>query len=193
MGFSDGVNGLIKVEVHASAVHLTAYTTGISIDGRTLQPGRSQQLVDDCTISTPIGLLQYKALQSRDYQGIIIGGNANQMEAMLGDQIEFGREPNNPGYVLNERANPNGIVWASGKNAQMARTNNYTLDRVIVGRQQAKLHVRQLGTYDLTAIHKRIPTFVVQGASLKMLLGTLTVSSGTHVVIGTTVIRVKSA
>ena len=192
-GFSDGVNGLLKVEVHTSSVQLTAYTTGVSIDGRTLQPGQSQQLVGECAISTPIGLLQYKSLQSRDYQGVIIGGTAHQMEAMLGDQIEFGREPNNPGYVLNERANPNGIVWASGKNAQMARTNNYTLDRVIVGRQQAKLHVRQLSSYDLTAIHKRIPTFVIQDTSLKMLLGTLAISSGAQVVIGTTVLRIKSA
>ena len=192
-GFSDGVNGILKVEVHTSMAQITAYTTGVSIDGRTLQPGQSQKLTGDCTISTPSGIFQYQALQSRDYQGIIIGGTSQPMEAMLGDQIEFGREPNNPGYVLNERANPNGIVWASGKNAQMARTSNYTLDRVIVGRQQAKLSIRQLGAYDLTAIHKRIPTFVVQGSSLKMLLGTLAITSGEQVVIGTTVIQITSA
>ena len=192
-GFSDGVNGILKVEVFEKSAQVTAYTTGVSIDGRSLQPGLASPLTGDCVFSTPVGLLQYKTLESRDYQGIITGSFSYQMEALLGDQIEFGREPNSPGYVLNERGNPNGIIWASGKNAQMAKTNNYTLDRVIVGRQQAKLHIKETETYDLTAIHKRIPTFVVQGSTLKMLLGTQTITSGAEVIIGTTVVQVRGS
>ena len=48
----------------------------------------------------------------------------------------------------------------------MAARSGYTLDRIIIGRQQARVRIDSPDTFTLTSVHKRIPTLVVSEENL---------------------------
>ena len=52
MGLSKSNDGILKVDVHAQAVYLTAYEHGVSYNGQALDPG------------VPIGITQPGSIQS---------------------------------------------------------------------------------------------------------------------------------
>ena len=188
-----GENPLLKVDVQPQGSFISAYITGMSINGRSMRPGIKEPLNAECQINTPIGQLRYLPVSNRDYRGIIIGKAFQSMESMIGDRVEFGREPDFPGFTLKERSSPNGVVWAPGPRAQQARHSGYTLDRVIIGRKQAHLQVISHSSYLLTAIHQRIPTFAFTNNNLQMITAPQQLQEGSLFVIGTCLLQAKQA
>jgi hypothetical protein len=188
-----GPNPLLKVEIQPQGSYLSAYVTGLSVNGRSIQPGVQETLTVECQINTPIGQLIYKPVSNRDYRGIIIGKNFQSMESMIGDRVEFGREPDFPGFTLKERSSANGVVWAPGPRAQQARHSGYTLDRVIIGRKQAHLQIIANNNYLLTAIHQRIPTFAFVDGNLVMITAPQQMKDKDLFVIGTCLLQVGPA
>lgn len=191
-GFSTGNNGILKVDVHAESVFLVAHRPGITLDGTPVQPGTPVSLSFECTIMTPIGALQVENVQSRDYRFIIKTPPRQKQEASVGDAIEFGREPGHPGYTLVERNAPHGIVWEDNDKAKLTQRNGYTMDRIIISRQQAKVNIQSSNEFTITSVHDRIPTLVVQPNTnnLAVVGGSIKIYSGTPIILGTRVIRI---
>ena len=101
-----GQNALLKVDVQAHGSFISAYSTGLSLNGRAMQPGVPEKLSAECVLNTPIGQLRYIPVSNRDYRGVILGNASQSMDSMIGDKVEFGREPDFPGFTLKERSTP---------------------------------------------------------------------------------------
>ena len=120
-----------------------------------------------------------------------IQGNPTQkQEGNIGDTVEFGREPGHPGYLLTERVHSRGIVWTATGSAREAERHGYTLDRIIIGRQQARVSIDSHNRFTLTSVHKRIPTFVVNEDNLLMVTGSVALQPTTLFILGTRMLEV---
>lgn len=192
-GFQQGNNGLLKVDVHAQATYLTAYDQGTSYNGQTLSAGVPVEITQEGSIQTTIGMIQIVSLNNRDYRWLFINKATQSQESNIGDTIEFGREPGHPGYLLTERVHDRGIVWGSNDSARNAERHGYTLDRIIIGRQQARVSIDQSDRYTLTSIHKRIPTFVVNDNNLLMVSNPVTLQPHALFILGTRILEVTPA
>ena len=131
-------------------------------------------------------------MQNRDYRWLIKSPPVQKQEGALGDTIEFGREPGHPGYLLSERNHSRGIAWAASDNARLAERSGYTLDRIIIGRQQARVSIDTTDRFTLTSVHKRIPTLVFNQNGLVTVSGSVAIENGSMFVIGTRIIEVVS-
>jgi hypothetical protein len=189
-----GQNAILKVDVKPNGTFIAAYSRGVSLNGKSMQPGVAEQLQSvESTINTPIGQLRYIPVRNRDYRGVIVGSASQSMDSMIGDRVEFGREPDFPGFTLKERSTANSVVWAPGKRAQDVKNAGYTLERVIIGRKQAHLQISSRDSYMLTPIHQRIPTFAFLNESLQMITKPQQLSAGAKIVIGTYVLTVSGS
>ena len=165
-GYQQSNDGILKVDVHAQAVYLTAYEGGISYNGQSLDPGVPIEITQAGNIQCSIGQILVVGMNNRDYRWLLVGDATQPQEGSIGDIIELGREPGHPGYLLSERVHSRGIVWAESDNAKLAARSGYTLDRIIIGRQQARVSIDSHDRFTLTSVHKRIPTLVVNQENL---------------------------
>jgi hypothetical protein len=113
------------------------------------------------------------------------------MDSMIGDKVEFGREPDLPGFILKERSTTDSVVWAP--RAQNIKNSGYTLERVIIGRKQANIQIQSRESYLLTPIHQRIPTFAFIDGELQMITKPQALVQGARIVIGTYVLSLSGA
>jgi hypothetical protein len=165
-GYQQSNDGVLKIDVHAHTAYVTAYEHGISYNETPLSQGVPVELTQPGTLQTSIGTIQVVALNNRDYQWLLVGSPTQEQEGNIGDTVELGREPGHPGYLLSERVHSRGIVWAESDNAKLAARSGYTLDRIIIGRQQARVRIDSSDRFTLTSVHKRIPTLVVNNDTL---------------------------
>lgn len=165
-GYQKSNDGILKIDVHAQAVYLTAYESGVSYNGQALDPGVPVEITQAGNIQSSIGETLVVGMNNRDYRWLLVSDATQPQEGNVGDIIELGREPGHPGYLLSERVHSRGIVWAESDNAKLAARSGYTLDRIIIGRQQARVRIDSHDRFTLTSVHKRIPTLVVSEENL---------------------------
>lgn len=188
--FQSGQDGILKVDVQAENAYISVYEQGIQYNGTPLVPGNPIKITEAGIITTSIGSIEVVSLQNRDYQWLLKSPPVQKQEGAIGDIIEFGREPGHPGYLISERSHARGIVWAASDNARIAERSGYTLDRIIIGRQQARISIDSSDQFTLTSVHKRIPTLVVTPAGLMTVNGNVPIQSGTLFIVGTRLIEV---
>ncbi len=189
-GFQKGNNGVLKVDVHAQATYVTAYEQGVELNNTPLSPGVPVEITQSGTLKTSVGTIQVVGINNRDYRWLLVGTPTQPQECNVGDAVEFGREPGHPGYLLSERVHGRGIVWSATGKAREAERHGYTLDRIIIGRQQARVSIDSQNRYTLSSVHKRIPTFVVNNDTLLMIGGSVAIEQNALFVLGTRLIEV---
>lgn len=189
-GFQQGNNGILKVDVHAQATYLTAYEHGLLYNNTPLAQGVPVEVNQAGVIQTSMMNIQVIDINNRDYRWLLIGTPTQKQEGNIGDTVEFGREPGHPGYLLTERVHGRGIVWTASGSAREAERHGYTLDRIIIGRQQARISVDSHNRFTLTSVHKRIPTFVVNDDNLLMVTGSVAIQPSELFILGTRLLEV---
>lgn len=160
-GYQQSNDGILKVDVHSDQVYVTAYEAGVTYNNTPLSQGVPVEINQAGQLQTSIGQILVVGMNNRDYRWLLVGAPTQPQEANVGDIIELGREPGHPGYLLSERVHNRGIVWAASDNAKLAARSGYTLDRIIIGRQQARVSIDSPDRFTLSSVHKRIPTLVV--------------------------------
>ena len=183
-------HAIARVDCSPSGVSLMARTGGLSVGGRTLQPGESQTLCDGDEIRTPSGPVRFKSLRSKTYMGILLAETLARLGIAPGQQAEIGREPNHPGLALPDRRGQNNIRWCVGARAARARESGFTLDRALAGRRQGAVSLGPGGS-KVVSLHDRCATYIVMGDTLEQVTVPRTVSPGDLIVTGTSVIALR--
>lgn len=184
---------ILSVEVNPSGAWLRARAPGITLDGRTLPMDERRPLTDGARISARGVVMTYRALVD-GYVGVLLGGVGRVAPVHEGDTVEMGREPAAQGLPFPERRGAANVRWCPGSRASRARAGGFTLDRALAGRRQAAVTANSQGLI-LTPLHERCPTYLLRGSGdrLERLTESEPVRVGDHVVVGTTVVAIRSA
>lgn len=183
---------VMRVGVNQQGASITATSTGVLINGRSIGIGQAQQLVDGDRVATPKGEHLFRRADS-GYCGLLLAETQMRLGVGEGQTAEIGREPNHPGLALPDRNGQENIQWCSGQRAARARAGGFTLDRALAGRRQAAF------TFDgdmvqVTPLHPRCPTYILRPGSshLQRAENAERVSWDDLIVAGTSVIAVQA-
>ncbi len=180
-----------RVEVGAQGVLVRPLAPGVELRGRQTRGADPAMLADGDVLVAPGGPVVFQALHAGSYAGLLLSDTVGRLAVAPGQRAEIGREPEYPGLALPDRKGQDNIRWCVGPRAARARQNGFTLDRALAGRHQCAFEPGSMGT-TLVSLHDRCPTFLVRGAQLELVPSRAPVGSGDLVVVGTTVIAVRS-
>lgn len=181
---------LLRVEVYAAGTSLCALQPGVSIDGVLLDPGKTVRLHGTAEIATPAGSLHFEQLH-KPYVGLISGESGMRLAVRNGQTAEFGRKPNPPGLALTSDDSQENLRWCSGARAARARSNGFTLDRVLAGRRQGAVRVINR-RFELVPLHEECPTFLLREGRMEQVSVPVAARFGDRVVTGTSVICIRA-
>jgi len=108
-----------------------------------------------------------------------------------GQTAEIGRKPNPPGLAFPSREGQDNIRWCSGQRAARARSEDFSLDRVLVGRQQAAIKPER-GSIELHPLHEECATYVLREGRIGRAKRPVRVRIGDMIVAGTNVIGLRA-
>jgi len=181
---------LLRVEVAPERVSLCALRNGISADGAMLAPGAPVELAAPTTLQTPAGPLQYLPIKG-GYVGVLLLDTPMRLGIRNGQTAEIGRRPNPPGLAFPNREGQENIRWCSGSRAARARREDFSLDRVLAGRQQAAIKPVR-GSIELHPLHDDCPTYVLREGRIGRARRPVRVRPGDMLVAGTNVIGLRA-
>ena len=181
---------LIRVEVTPSKVVVYPLTNDISIAGAHVPPGEPVELESQTSISTPAGAVQYCPIKA-GYIGALLLDTSMKLGIKNGQTAEIGRKPNPPGLAFPNREGQDNIRWCSGPRASRARREDFSLDRVLAGRQQAAVKP-QRGSIELHPLHDDCATYVLREGRIGRAKRPVRVRTGDMVVAGTNVIALRA-
>ncbi len=181
-----------RVEVRPDRVVFHALIQGISVGGSLLAPGESTPLQNDVTIAVPSGQIRYRAVNA-GYKGLMVADTPMRLGVTDGQTAEIGRKPNPPGLAFPQREGQDNIRWCSGARAAKARSRNFTLDRVLTGRRQAAVTLKN-GSIHLVPLHAECRTYVVHPPQgLQLISKPANVNVGDFIVAGTNVVGLRGS
>ncbi len=179
-----------RIDVSRMGVRLEARTPDISVAGAMVPPGESVELQRPLTIHTPLGEISFLPLP-KGYAGVLLRDTATRLGIKNGQTAEIGRKPNAPGLALPNRERQQNIRWCPGQTAKQAREQGFTLDRGLVGRQQAAVTATK-EFIQLAPLHGDCPTYVLRGAQLGKVTKPVNLRLGDLIVAGTTVVALRN-
>ncbi len=95
------------------------------------------------------------------------------------------------GLALPTREGQKNIRWCSGSRAARARTEQFTLDRVLAGRQQVAVKPLR-GSIEVVPLHQECATFILREGRLGRVKRPVRVRVGDMIVTGTTVVSLRA-
>ncbi len=192
---------VLRIEVNAQGVSLSALASGITVDGRSISGGTTIQLSKRTVIRAGNFDYVFRSTEQSDpqglkYAGYFTGGAGARLGVLDGQVVEMGREPGSPGLSFPDRQGQDNIRWCSGARAARAREARFTLDRALAGRKQCELRVTGAGLV-LAPLHDRCPTYVRRDSraidsALERVDGPVQVHVGDLIVAGTSVVAVRA-
>ena len=183
-------HAVARVEVRPDRVVFHALAQGISVGGSLLAPGESIPLQNQVSITVPSGTIRYRPV-NEGYKGLLVADSPMRLGVTEGQTAEIGRKPNPPGLAFPQREGQDNIRWCSGARAAKARSRNFTLDRVLTGRRQAAVALKN-GSIQLVPLHAECRTYVVHPPKgLRLISKPALVNVGDFIVAGTNVVGLK--
>ena len=152
--------------------------------------GEPIALESQTTIITPAGVVQYCPIKV-GYIGVMLLDTPMKLGIKNGQTAEVGRKPNPPGLAFPNREGQDNIRWCSGPRASRARREDFSLDRVLAGRQQAAIKP-QRGSIELHPLHDDCATYVLREGRIGRAKRPVRVRTGDMVVAGTNVIALRA-
>ncbi|MGK0173601.1 MAG: class 3 adenylate cyclase [Gammaproteobacteria bacterium] len=180
----------LRVEVTPNKVVVLPLTNDISIAGAHARSGKPVELKIPTTILTPAGAVQYCPLKS-GYIGVLLLDTNMKLGVKNGQTAQIGRKPNPPGLAFPNREGQDNIRWCSGPRASRARREDFSLDRVLAGRQQAAIKP-QRGSIELHPLHDDCATYVLREGRIGRARRPVRVRTGDMIVAGTNVIALRA-
>jgi class 3 adenylate cyclase len=181
---------IARVEVTTGKVILNALCNEISVAGAMIRSGDSIELTNQVTISTPAGPVQFCPTKS-GYVGLMLIDSDSKLGLKNSQIAEIGRRPNPPGLAFPNREGQDNIRWCSGSRASKARRDDFSLDRVLAGRQQASIKPTSSGI-ELTPLHEECATFVFREGRIGRAKRPVRVRIGDMIVAGTSVVALRA-
>lgn len=181
---------VVRVEVRADGVVLTALHPGVVAQGRAVGSGESVRLSHGQQVQTPVGPLTYQQ-SNAGYVGLVLMDSEMRLGVNQGQTAELGREPNHPGLAFPDRRGQENIHWCPGSRAARARSGGFTLDRALAGRRQVAV---ELGEQQImvTPLHPRCPTYVCsEDGTLRRATDRCAMGAEQRIVAGTTVVGLR--
>ena len=178
---SQADTAVLRVEVRPGRVSVRALVNGVTAAGRLLECGESVRMSARGTIASPAGQVTFVPLE-HGYSGVLLSEAAMSLALKTGQTAEIGRQPNPPGLPFPARNGTNNIQWCPGERASRARAGRFTLDRVLAGRRQASIELRD-DSIKLTPLHDECPTFVLREKKLHRTNAPTRLTSGDMVVL----------
>ena len=147
---------------------------------------------NDVTIVVPSGNIRYRSV-SQGYKGLLVADTPMRLGVTDGQTAEIGRKPNPPGLAFPTREGQDNIRWCSGARAAKARGRNFTLDRVLTGRRQAAITLKN-GSIQVVPLHAECRTYLVDPRKgLQLISKPAMVNVGDLLVAGTNVVGLRGA
>ncbi|MCH9670628.1 MAG: adenylate/guanylate cyclase domain-containing protein [Gammaproteobacteria bacterium] len=181
---------ILRIEVSRNRVVLHALSPEVSIAGAILGSGGPIELSSDTTIDTPAGQLRYLPTRS-GYVGLVMNEGGRKLGVKNGQVAEIGRKPNPPGLAFPARDGQENIQWCSGARAARAKREDFSLDRVLAGRQQASIRPER-DSIELHPMHDDCATFVLREGRIGRAKRPVRVRVGDMIVAGTNVIALRA-
>jgi len=184
---------VLRIDVSADAVRVTAKTAGVELDGRVLPVSVPSVLQHGAELLTPSGLIHFHSLPATAYAGLLVAPTALKMGVVRGQQTELGREPNHPGLALPDRKGQENVRWCSGARAAKAREGGFTLDRALAGRRQTGVESEGKGVVRVNSLHDRCATWLLrENGNLHRVETSAQANAGELIVTGTSVVQLRS-
>jgi len=181
---------MLRVEVTPDKVTVLPLRNDISIAGALVPSGEPVELRTPVAIATAAGVVQYCPIQS-GYIGALLLDTSMKLGIKNGQTAEIGRKPNPPGLAFPSREGQDNIRWCSGQRAARARSEDFSLDRVLVGRQQAAIKPER-GSIELHPLHEECATYVLREGRIGRAKRPVRVRIGDMIVAGTNVIGLRA-
>lgn len=181
---------IARVDVNNQTVRFTALASGFMVNGRQVAPGAAAELEDADEVVSAAGRIQFRAIDSAAYVGLLVAETQARIGIAAGQQAEVGREPRHPGLPLPDRRGQENIRWCLGNRAARARESGFTLDRALAGRRQCAICLGPTGA-SVISLHAKCPTYVVNGRDLDPVSNSRPVVPGDLVIAGTSVVAIR--
>lgn len=181
---------VLRVEVTPNKVCVYALRNDVSIGGALVVAGAPFELHSQTTILTSAGNIQYCPIKA-GYLGVMLLDTPMKLGIKNGQSAEIGRKPNPPGLAFPNREGQDNIRWCSGSRAARARREDFSLDRVLAGRQQAAVRPVR-GSIELHPLHEECATYVLREGRIGRAKRPVRVRTGDMVIAGTNVIGLRA-
>lgn len=184
---------VMRVEADQHGPKLVVLSAGVSINGRSVRVDETVPLSHGMQIDAAGVTHAFVGLDDH-YFGVLLADTPMRLGVVSGQTAEMGREPQHPGLAFPDRRGQANIRWCSGSRSARARAGGFTLDRALAGRRQASV-VLVGDDIRLTPLHPRCTTWLLrhQGRpSLERVPDATRVGLGDHVVVGTTVVGLRT-
>lgn len=181
---------VLRVEVTPERVTVYALRNDVSVSGALVPSGEPIELDAQTTIVTPAGNVQYCPIRT-GYAGVLLLDTPMTLGIKNGQTAEIGRKPNPPGLAFPNREGQDNIRWCSGSRASRARREDFSLDRVLTGRQQAAIKPVR-GSIELHPLHEDCATYVLREGRIGRAKRPVRVRIGDMIVAGTNVVALRA-
>ncbi|MBN1336854.1 MAG: adenylate/guanylate cyclase domain-containing protein [Deltaproteobacteria bacterium] len=189
---NDSERSVARLEVTPGSIVLFALSPGVVADDHPVTAGEHVLLQDGLVFQVGETRHEFHAVQNGPYEGFILTRASLRLPVAQDQRAELGREPGHPGLALPDRRGQENIRWCGGPRAARAREGGFTIDRALVGRRQAAVHVLQ-GTCEVEALHERCPTWIWHpDGPLDRVQGRVQAAFGDHIVAGTTIVALRA-
>ncbi|MEM7255430.1 MAG: hypothetical protein AAF493_28865, partial [Pseudomonadota bacterium] len=182
--------GILRVSVNENGVAIQPLAPQISVGGNILNSQERFELTDHATIETPAGSVQFYPTKA-GYLGMLLNAGTKKLGIRNGQTAEIGRKPNPPGLAFPNRDGQENIRWCSGARAAQAKREDFSLDRVLAGRQQAAIKASR-GAIELHPLHDDCATFVYREGRIGRAKRAVRIRIGDLLVAGTNVVAVRA-
>lgn len=181
---------ILRVEVTAQKVAVYPLSNDISVAGARVPSGEPIELKSGTSITTPAGVLEYCPIKSA-YVGVMLLDSPMKLGIKNGQAAEIGRKPNPPGIAFPNREGQDNIRYCSGQRGAQARRADFSLDRVLTGRQQAAIKPTQ-NSIELHPLHDDCATYVLRDGRMGRAKTPVRVQIGDMIVAGINVIGLRA-